>query len=90
MALAEWNREGGPGAECAEPVAPPVYAGAVDDAIDDWTEIECPHCGERVEIYLDPETRGRLVQDCEVCCRPWQLEVARDRDGRLRVTVAGA
>lgn len=55
--------------------------------VDDWVEIDCPHCGERVGVYLDPETRGSLVQDCEVCCRPWRLEVARDRLGRLRVRV---
>ena len=56
-------------------------------AVDDWAEVECPHCGEAVGIYLDPETRGSLVQDCEVCCRPWELYVDRDREGRLSVRV---
>jgi hypothetical protein len=22
-----------------------------------------------------------MVQDCEVCCNPWQMTVTRDRDG---------
>ena len=42
----------------------------------------CPYCGEEVEIYLEPDTRGVLVQDCEVCCNPWQLRVSVDGDDR--------
>ena len=44
--------------------------------------ITCPYCGEEVEIYLEPETRGVLVQDCEVCCNPWQLRVTVEGDDR--------
>jgi hypothetical protein len=44
--------------------------------------ITCPYCGEDVEIYLEPDTRGVLVQDCEVCCNPWQLRVTVDGDDR--------
>lgn len=51
--------------------------------------ITCPYCGERVEIYLEPDVEGSLVQDCEVCCNPWQLEVWVD-DGARRVSVARA
>jgi hypothetical protein len=31
-----------------------------------------------------------MVQDCDVCCRPWQLFVERDEDGRLYVGVERA
>ncbi len=44
--------------------------------------ITCPYCGEEVEIYVEPDTRGVLVQDCEVCCNPWQLRVVSDGDDR--------
>ena len=44
--------------------------------------ITCPYCGEEVEIYLEPDTRGVLVQDCEVGCNPWQLRVVIDGDDR--------
>ncbi|MEO8679440.1 MAG: CPXCG motif-containing cysteine-rich protein [Vicinamibacterales bacterium] len=40
--------------------------------------VTCPYCGEEVEIYLEPEVHGLLVQDCEVCCNPWQLRVVHD------------
>ena len=44
--------------------------------------VSCPYCGEELEIYLEPDVVGTLVQDCEVCCRPWQVRVTRDLDGR--------
>ena len=36
----------------------------------DSTEVQCPWCWERVTLYIDPETQGEFVEDCEVCCRP--------------------
>ena len=43
----------------------------------------CPYCGEEVDIDIDDTggTRQSYVQDCPVCCQPWQVEVTRDRDG---------
>ncbi len=37
--------------------------------------VTCPYCGEQVEIYVEPDTHGAFVQDCEVCCNPWQVRV---------------
>jgi hypothetical protein len=53
--------------------------------VDDTSEVICPYCFERVEIYVDPETQGELVQDCDVCCRPWALRIARTEDGELSI-----
>lgn len=51
--------------------------------------VTCPYCGEEVEIYLEPDVRGIFVQDCEVCCNPWQVRVVFDGDERhLDVTRA--
>ena len=44
--------------------------------IEDRFLVTCPYCGEAVEIYLEPDVRGTLVQDCEVCCNPWQVRVS--------------
>ena len=51
--------------------------------------VECPYCGEAVEITLDPDggATQQYVQDCEVCCRPWQVHVAYDADGHASVSV---
>ena len=46
----------------------------------------CPYCGEEVEIYLEPDLLGTLVQDCEICCRPWQVRVGYE-DGERYVDV---
>ena len=51
--------------------------------------VVCPYCGEEVEIYLEPDMRGTLVQDCEVCCNPWRLRVV-DEDGDRSVEVQRA
>lgn len=53
----------------------------------DVVEIRCPTCFERVEVLLDPQDEGDMVQDCEVCCNPWKLRVLRDREGAPRVSV---
>ena len=37
--------------------------------------VTCPYCGETVEIYLEPDVTGTLIQDCEVCCNPWRIRV---------------
>jgi hypothetical protein len=44
--------------------------------------VVCPYCGEEVEIYLEPDLRGTVVQDCEVCCNPWRLRIVDDGDDR--------
>lgn len=46
----------------------------------------CPYCGETVEVFLEADLRGELVQDCEVCCNPWQLDIERYGDS-VRVGV---
>ena len=61
-------------------------SGEAGDARDP-VRVSCPHCGESVEVVLDPESRGEMVQDCEVCCRPWLLDVSWTRDGRPIVRV---
>jgi cysteine-rich CPXCG protein len=53
--------------------------------------VTCPYCGEEVEIYLEPEIRGSLIQDCEVCCNPWNVYVSpADEDGERYVQVSRA
>ena len=50
--------------------------------MDDVFTVHCPYCGEPQEIYLEPDVRGSLVQDCEVCCQPWLVRVTWDGDER--------
>lgn len=57
--------------------------------MEDQFVVQCPYCGEFVEIYLELDVRGSFVQDCEVCCNPWRIRVTRE-DGERRVDVARA
>ena len=53
-----------------------------DDELQTEFLVTCPYCGEQVEIFIEPDVMGTLVQDCEVCCRPWQVHVSRDQEYR--------
>jgi hypothetical protein len=50
--------------------------------MDDTFLVICPYCGEEVEIYLEPDVKGSFVQDCEVCCNPWRVQVSRENGDR--------
>lgn len=51
--------------------------------------VMCPYCGEETEIYLEPDVRGSVVQDCEVCCNPWRVRIV-DEAGERWVEVQRA
>lgn len=54
----------------------------------DEVEVTCPYCGEPGSIELTGEEEDEtFVQDCGVCCRPWQVHVKRRRDGSAEVSV---
>ena len=60
-----------------------------ESGVSESFEVTCPYCGEDLEIYLERDVRGELVQDCEVCCNPWLIRVEFDEDGR-RIQVSRA
>ena len=45
--------------------------------------VMCPYCGETSDLNFEDEGWGRqsFVQDCPVCCQPWQVELSRDAEG---------
>lgn len=60
-----------------------------DGTADTEATVVCPYCAESVEITLDPGS-GEMqdyVEDCEICCQPWRVEVAYHTDGVAEVTV---
>lgn len=56
-------------------------------SLEDEANVQCPHCGEWQLLVIDPETSGRFVRDCDVCCSPWDVTVSRDADGALSVSI---
>lgn len=55
--------------------------------LEDETTVVCPWCHQAQLLVVDPSTEGSLVQDCDVCCRPWQVRVEHGPDGELWVQV---
>lgn len=52
-------------------------------------EVICPYCGETVILELDAGSgeSQEYVEDCQVCCRPWQVHVHFDTTGAADVTL---
>ncbi len=51
-------------------------------------ELNCPYCGEVISLRVD-STGGRrqfFVTDCEVCCRPIDIEIEVESDGYIQLT----
>ena len=42
----------------------------------DVARIQCPYCGESIEIVIDGSLEQQsYIEDCSVCCRPIELAV---------------
>ena len=56
---------------------------------DTEAEVVCPYCGAGVSIGIDPGggQAQTYVEDCQVCCQPWQVHLRYDRYGRALVEV---
>ncbi len=59
-----------------------------DGTAETSADVTCPYCGEIVAISVDPGggSYQQYVEDCEVCCNPWQVSV-RFIDGAAVVNV---
>jgi Cysteine-rich CPXCG len=48
--------------------------------------IDCPYCGESIEISVDCSVENQnYIEDCQVCCRPMDVTVAVDEEGTPNV-----
>ena len=54
--------------------------------------VTCPYCAERVSMALDPGSGDAqtYVEDCPVCCQPWQVLLHYTGDGAAHVTLVAA
>ena len=51
--------------------------------------VDCPYCGESIELVVDDSVEHqRYVEDCFVCCRPINVDVAVDADGEISLAVS--
>ena len=53
-------------------------------------QIQCPYCGEMIEILVDLSvTEQSYIEDCAVCCCPITFDVSVDQDGHTSVRAKG-
>lgn len=50
---------------------------------------QCPHCWQAVGVVIDegggPEQH--YIEDCRVCCRPFEVHARRNADGEFVVAL---
>lgn len=53
----------------------------------DPVRVNCPYCGEVIELLVDTSAgSAAYVEDCQVCCRPIEVE-AEVVEGEIAVRV---
>lgn len=51
-------------------------------------EIVCPYCGESIEMVIDCSILFQsYIEDCQICCRPINVDVQIDDSGSPEVVV---
>lgn len=60
-----------------------------DGSADTDASVICPYCAEQVSVTLDPGSGSsqEYVEDCPVCCQPWQMNVRYAADGTAQVEI---
>ncbi len=67
-----------------EPVYEPGADRAPSLAPEEFVAVRCPWCGERLETRVDMTANDvAYIEDCEVCCRPIELNIERGDGGAL-------
>jgi len=52
------------------------------------TFIQCPYCGEQIEILVDKSIPYQdYIEDCQVCCKPMVLKININEVDRPMVEV---
>jgi hypothetical protein len=75
-----------------EGVIPFMAHAAYSRNVREFIPVMCPYCGEPAELDVEDSgfSRQSYVQDCPVCCQPWQVDLTRDRDGDWEASVRTA
>lgn len=48
--------------------------------------ITCPYCGEHITLLADDSVEEQsYIEDCQVCCKPMEIQLTVSQDGRCHV-----
>lgn len=58
-----------------------------DGTADTEARVRCPYCDAPSTVAVDPGSGAvqEYIEDCPICCRPWQVRVVY-RDGEAEVS----
>lgn len=49
-------------------------------------QISCPWCGEFIDTFFDWSAGSQqYIEDCQVCCRPINMNFQVDADGQILI-----
>lgn len=49
--------------------------------VDRWESVECPYCGENLEIHVTSDDDGQTMsEDCQVCSRTMSIFIHQEGD----------
>jgi NAD-dependent SIR2 family protein deacetylase len=54
--------------------------------MDATVTVSCSHCGDQVDVFIEADLAGTMVQDCEVCSQMWRMTVGWE-GGEVMVNV---
>jgi predicted Fe-S protein YdhL (DUF1289 family) len=67
----------------------PLIIGPVSTNKIDVHTVTCPYCGESINLLVDCSVSDQhYIEDCQVCCRPINVDVTVDYDGISFVNVS--
>ena len=80
-AAAPAGRQSGPKDKDLETIHTEVTATPEKQHLEDWVQVQCPYCGEDIELHVTSEQDGQsMYEDCGVCCRPVQVHIHVEDD----------
>jgi hypothetical protein len=61
----------------------------VHPSLNSSVSVDCPWCGETIELLIDLGGGNvqNYIEDCEVCCRPWDVSVAFNSTSGISATL---
>lgn len=75
------GRPAGPRDSDLETIQNEIVAQTESQHLEDWVSVDCPYCGEGIDVHVTSEQDGQsLYEDCGVCCRPVSLWISVEDD----------
>lgn len=79
------GRPSGPADKDLETIHNEMTAKPETQHLEEWVSVDCPYCGEGMDIHVTSEQDGQtMYEDCGVCCRPVSLHITVE-DEELQV-----